>query len=154
MFWRNKKVSGRESVAEKIVSVGSKYIADLERMAAIVDTNKLLGLILTTQLRDIIITGRQIVEIASKDVEAAAGLRTFVDYYFPMAIKLVNAYTDSCSRVGRCDDSDDIVEKVRSVMDTIVDAFHKQLEAMYAARKLDIKTDIEVLKQVLKSEGL
>lgn len=154
MFWRIKKVPDTLEMAEKIVSSGNKYTADLEHMAQRVDTAKLLGLILRTQLRDIIATGRQIMNIAAQNAHAASGLRTFVDYYFPMTIKLAGAYIDSCDRAEFCDDSDAIVEKVRTVMDTIVDAFHKQLEAMIAAKKLDIKTDIEVLKQVIMSEGL
>jgi len=138
--------------SDEILRAGNKYISELEEMLGRINTGKLLGLILNTQVKDIVMTGRQIMEHAEKNPASAAELRTFVDYYFPMTIKLVKAYTDSCGQTR--DSAADIIDRIRGVMDTIVDAFHKQLDAMYEAKKLDIKTDIAVLQQVIKSEGL
>jgi hypothetical protein len=146
------KLEITETPEEGVISICNRYINELEDTLVNIDTNVLLGLILNTQVNDIINTSVQMVESAEKDMAAGNTLRTFVDYYFPMTIKLVKAYTDNCGKPY--ENSAVIIEKVHGVMDTIVDAFHKQLDAMYEAKKLDIKTDIAVLKQVLQSEGL
>ena len=40
------------------------------------------------------------------------------------------------------------------MMETIVSAFDKQLDALFADEALDISTDITVMENLLKQEGL
>jgi hypothetical protein len=39
-------------------------------------------------------------------------------------------------------------------LDTTVEAYRKQLDALFANQALDIETDITVLENMLKKEGL
>ena len=41
----------------------------------------------------------------------------------------------------------------RSMMDTIVKAYDKQLDALYGEEALDISTDITVLENLLRQQG-
>ena len=49
---------------------------------------------------------------------------------------------------------DGAMGKIETMMDTVVRAFDKQLDALFADEALDISTDITVLEQMLAREGL
>ena len=44
--------------------------------------------------------------------------------------------------------------RIDAMMDKVVQAFDKQLDALFADEALDISTDITVLEQMLAREGL
>ncbi len=78
----------------------------------------------------------------------------FFNYYLPTTLKLLNAY-------DRMDDAgisgtniDGTKEKVEDMMDTALAAFDKQLDALFADEALDVSTDIKVMENLLKAEGL
>ena len=81
-------------------------------------------------------------------------IRRFLDYYLPTTLKILNAY-DRMSAVGVAGDNIDATkDKVERMMDTIVKAFDKQLDALFGEEALDISTDITVMENLLAQEGL
>ena len=49
---------------------------------------------------------------------------------------------------------DGTMGRIDAMMDKVVEAFDKQLDALFADEALDISTDITVLEQMLAQEGL
>ena len=49
---------------------------------------------------------------------------------------------------------DSTMGRIDAMMDKVVEAFDKQLDALFADEALDISTDITVLEQMLAQEGL
>ena len=81
-------------------------------------------------------------------------IRRFMDYYLPTTLKLLNAY-DRASSAGISGENVDATKaKVSGMMKTIVTAYKKQLNALYATEALDISTDITVLENMMAREGL
>ena len=81
-------------------------------------------------------------------------IRRFMDYYLPTTLKLLNAYDrmDSTGIAG--DNITATKDKVSAMMDTIVRAFDRQLDALFGEEALDISTDITVMENLLAREGL
>ena len=81
-------------------------------------------------------------------------IRRFMDYYLPTTLKLLNAYDrmDSTGIAG--DNITATKDKVSAMMDTIVHAFDRQLDALFGEEALDISTDITVMENLLAREGL
>lgn len=81
-------------------------------------------------------------------------IRRFLDYYLPTTLKLLNAY----DRMGAAGVEGENIAGTRGRIDemmaTIVSAFDRQLDALFADEALDIATDITVLENLLKQEGL
>jgi len=80
-------------------------------------------------------------------------IRRFLDYYLPTTLKLLNAY-DRMDSAGI--DGQNITTtkaKVEKMLDTICQAFDKQLDALYGEEALDISTDITVMENLLAQEG-
>jgi 5-bromo-4-chloroindolyl phosphate hydrolysis protein len=138
----------------EIIETGFGYIEELEKAHGRCCDKDLTDLILSTQINEIVNISRQMLDHTVKNPRVALELRNFIDYYFPETIKLLNTYTEMRAQSVKSDNIQAIMDKVHSVMDTIVKAFNKQLDNMFADKKLDIKTDIEVLQTVLSAEGL
>jgi len=43
---------------------------------------------------------------------------------------------------------------VEETLDMVVEAFHKQLDTLFAGEALDVSADIQVMENLMKTEGL
>jgi hypothetical protein len=81
-------------------------------------------------------------------------VKHFADFYLPTTIKLLQTY----DLMGRLDDGGsnvkDTMTRINDILDTTLEGYKKQLDALFQNEALDIETDIEVLKSLLKKEGL
>lgn len=99
------------------------------------------------------VTGK-ILDVVIDQPKKQPQIRRFLDYYLPTTLKLLNAYDrmDSAGVAG--DNITTTKQKVEAMMDTIIKAFDKQLDALYGEEALDISTDITVMENLLAQEGL
>ena len=81
-------------------------------------------------------------------------LRRFLNYYLPTTLKLLNAYDRMGAAGVEGANIDSTMGRIDAMMDKVVEAFDKQLDALFADEALDISTDITVLEQMLAQEGL
>ena len=99
------------------------------------------------------VTGKIIDHVAAQPKKLPQ-IRRFLDYYLPTTLKILNAY-DRMSAAGVAGENIDATKaKVERMMDTIVRAYDKQLDALFGEEALDISTDITVLENLLAQEGL
>ena len=81
-------------------------------------------------------------------------IKRFSNYFLPTTIKLLNAY----DRMGEINiDGENIratKQRITEILDTTIAAYEKQYDALFANQALDIETDIIVLENMLKKEGL
>ena len=96
----------------------------------------------------------QIFAYVLENPEKLPQIRRFMDYYLPTTLKLLNAYDRMGSQGISGENIDGTMDRVERVMDTIVTAFARQLDALFGAEALDISTDITVLENLLAREGL
>lgn len=81
-------------------------------------------------------------------------IRKFMSYYLPTTLKLLNAYDRMGAAGIEGENITDTKGRIDAMMDTIVSAFDKQMDALFADEALDIATDITVMENLLKQEGL
>ena len=80
-------------------------------------------------------------------------IRRFMDYYLPTTLKILNAY-DRMDSTGIAGDNISTTKaKVEGMMDTITQAYDKQLDSLFREEALDISTDITVMENLLAREG-
>ena len=81
-------------------------------------------------------------------------IRRFADFYLPTTMKLLHAY----ERFGRTgaggEHIDGTLQRIDAALDQILDSYNRQYDALFQNQALDIETDIVVLEQMLKKEGL
>ena len=72
----------------------------------------------------------------------------------PTTLKILNAY-DRMDAAGVAGENISATkDKIETMMDTIVKAFDKQLDALFGEEALDVSTDITVMENLLAREGL
>ena len=84
----------------------------------------------------------------------AGQLRSFLSYYLPTTLKILRAYARMEEQGVEGENIRSAKARIEGMMDKVVEALDKQLDALFADEALDISTDITVLEQMLAQEGL
>ncbi|MCD7927744.1 MAG: 5-bromo-4-chloroindolyl phosphate hydrolysis family protein [Oscillospiraceae bacterium] len=141
-------------------STGNKEIDALiaERDRAVGEMHRLNDSIkdptISAQIDHLEATTKKIIAQVVEHPEKLPQIRRFMNYYLPTTLKLLNAY-DRMDDVGVAGENISSTKaKVEQMLGTIVQAFDKQLDALFGAEALDISTDIKVMEQMLAREGL
>ncbi|MCQ2523657.1 MAG: 5-bromo-4-chloroindolyl phosphate hydrolysis family protein [Lachnospiraceae bacterium] len=134
---------------DRMISDKDKAIAEMHRLNDAIADEKV-----SSQIEHLEIVTTKIVKYVVEHPEKKKQVRRFFNYYLPTTLKLLNAY-------DRMDDAgvsgmniDGTMGKVENMMDTAIEAYDRQLDALFADEALDISTDISVMENLLKSEGL
>lgn len=96
--------------------------------------------------------GKGILREVSERPEKARRVRRFAEYYLPTSVKILSAYARMEKQQGG--NAAELRREVEQNAETIAKAFEAQLDSLFESEALDISTDIEVLKDMLKSDAL
>ena len=133
----------------KLVQERDRALAEMRRLNDNIPDEKL-----SRQIDHLEEVTQKIIGQVVDDPQKLPQIRRFLDYYLPTTLKILNAY-DRMGAVGISGENIDATKtKVETMMDTICQAFDKQLDALFGAEALDISTDITVMENLLAREGL
>ena len=109
---------------------------------------------ISAQIERLETTTQKIIGVVVEKPEKLSQISRFLNYYLPTTLKLLNAYDrmDDAGVAGA--NIDGTMGKIEAMLDTVVLAYDKQLDALFADEALDISTDITVMEQMLSQEGL
>lgn len=107
--------------------------------------------VLSAQIEDIEITCRTILARLEEQPNMLASLRTFLRYYLPATLKLLQARAALEDEGG---ENMQIAGKIRGAMAQVQTAFHKQLAALDEFRFINLESEMDVLSDMLRSDGL
>ena len=109
---------------------------------------------LSAQIDHIEATTGKIFAYVMAHPEQKSQIRRFLNYYLPTTLKLLNAY-DRLDEAGISGvNIDGAKGRISDVMCAIVDAFDRQLDALYQGEVMDINAEIKVLQDLLTGDGL
>lgn len=110
--------------------------------------------IISDQIDHLESTTKKIIAHVVQNPEKLSQIRKFMNYYLPTTLKLLNAYDRMDAAGVSGTNIDGTKGRIEDMMDTIVIAFDKQLDALFGDEALDISTDITVMEQMLAREGI
>ncbi len=97
---------------------------------------------------------KNIFDYVTDNPEAMSQIRTFMNYYLPTTLKLLQSYS-RIERVGVAGEnmkrSKDNIEKT---LDLLVIGFEQQVDQLFKNEYIDISSDISVLEQMMQKDGL
>lgn len=96
----------------------------------------------------------KIFQVIEQKPEKRPQIRSFMNYYLPATLKLLDTYSGLQRQKVRGENIDAAFLKVETAVDTLVDAFKKQLDLLFADEVMDIATDIKVIEGMLAKDGL
>ncbi len=108
---------------------------------------------LSAQINSIETSCGQILSILEQRPELLAQLRSFLRYYLPTTLRLLDARA-KLERSARTSKAREVRARISEAVGTIDKAFLKQVEALDAYRFIDLESEMDVLRDMLKADGL
>ncbi len=97
---------------------------------------------------------KNIFEYVTDHPEAMPQIRTFMNYYLPTTLKLLESYS-RIERVGVAGENmKKSKEKIESILDLLVIGFEQQVDQLFKNESIDISSDISVLETMMQKDGL
>ncbi len=140
-------VTGDDKI-DALIAEGDTAVKEMERLRGTIPNSAVKEKI--TSLIDIT---KKIFADLTEDPSDHLQIKRFSDYFLPTTLKLLNAY-DRFAAEEQGDNVKGTMEKIEDVLDATVKAYRNQYDALFTNQALDIETDIEVLKTMMKREGL
>ena len=133
---------------DALIQEKDKAISEMRRLNASIAGEKI-----SAQIDHLEQVTQKIIDQVVANPEKLPQIRKFMNYYLPTTLKILNAY-DRMADTGVSGTNIDTTKgKIEDMMDRVVVAFDKQLDALFGDEALDISTDITVLDNLLKQEG-
>jgi len=104
--------------------------------------------------KKIIAVTEKIFSDAADDHADYRQVRRFADLFLPPVQKLINEYVKAQNTGSGGETIRNTMNRISSALDSVINSYEKFLDALYANQALDIETDIQVLEQILKRDGL
>lgn len=108
---------------------------------------------LSAQIEDIGATCRLILKRLEEQPNMLSSLRTFLRYYLPATLKLLNARAKLEGEVN-AGGSQAIAARIIEAMSSVQSAFKKQLDALNEYRFINLESEMDVLSDMLRGDGL
>jgi len=138
--WHNHLLGNGESMLSRLIFLHSKIPNNDFR--ALAQTEKLINFT------------KQIFLYIRNHPAAAGKIKTFLDYYLPTSLKLLESYIEYQDKAEKVDNVRDILRKISDMLDTVSMAFENQLNNLYSDKVLDLDLDMKVLQDIMEREGL
>lgn len=117
--------------------------------------NKVSKLEIKEQVDKIIDVVNRIFEDLKHDPKDVKIARQFLNYYLDSTIKILKKYTELSQHSGLSrGDVNATLEKTEHLLNKIYTAFEAQLAKLLEDDAMDLDTEVELLEQTLKMEGL
>ena len=142
-------VSTGDERIDALLAEGEKAVSQLKQLRASIKNTQV-----QEKIDKIIELTEKIFNDLLEDKGDYSQIKRFSDTFLPITIKLLHEY-DRMGNIGVLgDNTAGTMRSIENVLDTTIQAYSKQLDALFANQALDIETDIEVLKTLMKKEGL
>lgn len=96
----------------------------------------------------------KIAQDAKEDPSDIPLIQKFQNYFLPSTLQLLNAYDRLADQGVDGKNISGTKRRIEDLLDTLVLAYEKQLDALYRNDAMDIDADIAVMENLLRREGL
>lgn len=109
---------------------------------------------LSAQIKQIEVLTEKIFAYVKEHPQDIRQIRQFLNYYLPTTIKLLEQYVVLQNQGMRMGNIDEGMKKIEDMLDKVIVAFQRQLDGLFESSVVDITADIQVMQQMMASEGL
>ena len=109
---------------------------------------------LSAQIKQIEVLTEKIFAYVKEHPQDIRQIRQFLNYYLPTTIKLLEQYVVLQNQGMRMGNIDEGMKKIEDMLDKVIVAFQRQLDSLFESSVVDITADIQVMEQMMASEGL
>ena len=132
-----------------VLKYGNDKIAELKK-----ESSKISNPDVVKKVNDIIHVVNKIFKNFEKDPKDIKTARQFLAYYLDSTIKIVTKYAELSGNHPLSEEVKATMQKSENLLEKIRVAFEKQLNILLRDDLMDLDTEISLLENTLKSEGL
>ena len=144
----------RETPIDENADVSEVIRAGYDAMRRIREANDAIAdKVLSAQIDSIENSCGQILSILEQREQLLPQLRTFLRYYLPTTLRLLDARAKLENTAGTRK-AREVRARISEALGVIDKAFLKQVEALDAYRFIDLESEIDVLRDMLNADGL
>ena len=133
----------------ELLDKGNEYIRMIREA-----NDRIPGEEVTAKLDRMEMIVRRIFEEVRKRPELAGSLNMFMNYYLPTTTKLINAYEQMAGDPVQGENITAAKREIENSLDTICDAYETLLDSFFRDTAMDVSSDINVMKMMMKQDGL
>ena len=134
---------------QSVIYQGKRAIADIRRLNDEIPDERI-----SAQIDLIERLTAQIFDCVRKNPKKLSQIRQFLNYYLPTTIKLMEQYVTLQNQSLKTENITEGMQKIEDLLDKVIIAFQRQLDALFEADVVDISADIRVMEQMMAREGL
>ncbi|MBE5798708.1 MAG: hypothetical protein E7321_02000 [Clostridiales bacterium] len=143
-----------QPVMDENADVGEVIRAGYDAMRSIRQANDIIeDAALSAQIDSIENSCGQILAILEQRPQLLPQLRTFLRYYLPTTLKLLDARA-RLENSAKTPKAREVRTRISEAVGAIDKAFLKQVEALDAYRFIDLESEMDVLRDMLRADGL
>lgn len=143
-------VGNTTSQSEEVMQKGTSSVQSLDLMTQQIQDAKVCGTV--AQLSEL---GEKILREVHERPEKAQNIATFVNYYVPTTLNILNVYRRAEAAGIEGENISKTKHQIESVLESsILTVFHRQLDSLFGADSLDISLELSVLEEMMLREGI
>lgn len=96
----------------------------------------------------------KIFKLAKEYPEKLGSMKKFMNYYLPTSLNLLRRYERLDAQGIEGENISEAKKQIEDTMDTMVAAFEKQLDKLFASEGMDIAADIAAMQNLMRADGL
>ncbi len=96
---------------------------------------------------------RKIFKIVEEKPSLKPQLDSFLSYYLPTTLKLLDSYAYFEEQGVRGENIDAGMKNIEETLDMLIVGYRTQLDKLFESQTMDVSTDINVLEQMMKADG-
>ena len=137
------------AAVDAILAEAKKARAEMERLAASIPDQDV-----KQKIASLLSLSDRIAQDAIQDEADIPQIQKFQNYFLPSTIGLLGAYDRMSAQGVNGENISGSRQRIADMLQTEVEAFQKQLDALYRNDAMDVDADIKVMQQLLEREGL
>ena len=145
----NQMTTAEQTELDVMISKGNQYITRLRQL-----NDNIPGQVITEKLTRLEGLLGEIFDRVREHPDQMVNCRKLMDYYLPTMIKLVEAYEEYDKVSSPGEDIKAAKNEIEKTLDIINQAFVELLNKLYQSSVWDVKAEANVLKTMLRQEGL
>lgn len=96
---------------------------------------------------------RKIFKLVEEKPTLRPQLDSFLSYYLPTTLKLLDSYAYFEEQGVRGENIDAGMKNIEETLDMLIVGYRTQLDKLFQTQAMDVSTDINVLEQMMKADG-
>lgn len=96
---------------------------------------------------------RKIFKLVDEKPVLRPQLDSFLSYYLPTTLKLLDSYAYFEEQGVRGENIDAGMKNIEETLDMLIVGYRTQLDKLFQSQAMDVSTDINVLEQMMKADG-